>query len=71
MGSKMTDSEIIKALQCCRKCITTGSTDKDCPNCPLYNIDGCCDMLIVALADFVKRLQTENEKLKEENLVAT
>ncbi len=59
---KLTDSEIVKALECC-----IGDTDgKDCFGCPLYEIDDCQAHLNLAALDLINRLQAENERLKEE-----
>ena len=60
----MTDNEIIKALECCNKCNTTGSIDECCPECPLSDYDGCCDKLIVELAGLFNRQKAEIERLE-------
>ena len=62
----MTDKEIIKALQCCEKCNTTGSIDECCPECPLSDEMGCCDKLIVELAGYFNRQKTKIENLNVE-----
>ena len=60
---EMSDSEIVKALECCIKWKREG----DCAKCPLYESDKLCvkEIRILAL-DLINRLQAENEKLKEE-----
>lgn len=54
----MTDSEIIKALECCIKC--------DCKNCPANVDNKCRDIDYVKILNLINRLQAENERLKEE-----
>ena len=50
---KLTDSEIVKALECC-----IGDTDgKDCFGCPLYEIDDCQAHLNLAALDLIKGLK--------------
>ena len=59
MPDKLTDSEIIKALECC-----IGDTDgKDCVSCPLYAIDECQDELNLAALDLINRQEAEIESL--------
>jgi hypothetical protein len=65
--NKLTDAEIIKALECCIK------ETSDCDNCPLYipadadciNISksGALDLINRQQAD-IRKLQLENEKLE-------
>lgn len=50
----MTDNEIIKALECCRK--------KECNTCPCYDDEiECGEMLIGHTLDLIKRQQEELE----------
>ena len=60
--NKLTDNEIIKALEVCSK--YTGF--KDCEKCPLKpNCDA--NVLETLSLDLINRLQAENEKLNKEN----
>lgn len=55
----MTDSEIIKALECC-----IGDTDgKDCFGCPLYEIDDCQAHLNLAALDLINRQKADIDML--------
>lgn len=54
---KLTDEEIVKALECC-----TDEENVDCENCPLVK-EPCAIIRKYAL-DFIHRLQAENEQLK-------
>lgn len=61
-NKKPTDSEIVKALECC-----IGDTDgKDCFGCPLYEIDDCQAHLNLAALDLINRQKAEIERLREE-----
>ena len=57
---KLTDNEIVKALECCNK--------NDCRTCPYgkYNVTGWCCMPKARkdALDLINRLQAENERLK-------
>lgn len=54
----MTDSEIIKALECCMDC--------DCKNCPCQTEDGhCLDLDEGLILDLINRQKAEIERLKE------
>ncbi len=56
---KLTDSEIIKALECC-----VGDKDgKNCFDCPLWEIDGCQEQLLLDALDIINRQKAENERL--------
>ena len=63
MNKKLTDNEIIKALECCN-----GSFDR-CGECPLDNVSQeklrCWELEKSAL-NLINRLQAENERLKGE-----
>ena len=56
---KLTDSEIVKALECCQN-------DEDCQNCPLKEFYPYCDdVLSPATIDLINRLQADNERLRD------
>ena len=62
MPDKLTDNEIIKALECCTKC------NSDCEKCEIK--DFCEEQnseINKAILDLINRLQAENEKLKKSN----
>ena len=54
----MTDNEIIKALECCKK--------DDCDNCP-NDFGNCYANLAACSLDLINRKQAENEELRIEN----
>ena len=54
----MTDNEIIKALECCKK--------DDCDNCP-NDFGNCYANLAGCSLDLINRKQAENEELRIEN----
>ena len=54
---KLTDSEIVKALECC-------VNEKTCKNCA-YSGRSCLTPLKRDTLDLINRLQAENERLKE------
>ena len=54
MDKKLTDSEIVKALECCTE-------QHSCTECPLFKTKSKCTDFFL---DLVNRLQAENEKLK-------
>ena len=59
MEKKLTDEEIVKALEC-----MTGVQLIDCDNCPFMDGNFCDDFAIARNAlDFIHRLQRENEQL--------
>ena len=51
---KLTDNEIVKALECC--------LNDDCITCPLTDIEHCVTMMDAL--DLINRLQEENERLQ-------
>ena len=58
---KLTDKEIIKALECCYT--LTGGCEK---NCPMYNFKNCNDTLMAGyVRDLINRQNAEIERLKE------
>ncbi len=52
---KLTDADIVKALECCNNC--------DCGGCPCLTEDGCKDIDYAEILDLINR-QAENERLK-------
>ena len=52
---KMTEREIIKALECCK--------DNNCHECP---IKGCTEDIFVEALDLIDRQKAEIERLKKE-----
>jgi hypothetical protein len=65
MDKKLTDMEIVKALECCRTNLIT-----DCKRCNLRLEDGtvrpfCTTTLIGNALDLINRLQAEKERLKK------
>ena len=68
MPDKLTDSEIKKALECCKQEIDdNGVICGECKKCPNY--DGktglCKEDLPTFTLDLINRLQAENERLKK------
>jgi hypothetical protein len=61
--SKMTDKEIIKALECCGHCEC--SNDKNKTECPLYYMSFCRNYLRKQSLDLINRQQAEIERLSE------
>ena len=61
MPDKLTDKEVVKALECC-------VSEMDCPNCPKKK-DGveCVGNLLRDCFDLINRLQAENERLQSRN----
>lgn len=59
MPNKPTDSEIIKALECCNHIET------DCELCPLYTTKECSKVMLDSTLDLINRLQAENERLND------
>ena len=58
MDKKLTDSEIVKALECCPKNVK-------CEQCSLCGTSNCMNKLSVFALDLINRLQAENDKLKK------
>ncbi len=59
--NKLTDAEIVTALECCSK--------KDCKQCPAFDEDIECGENIITLAlDLIKHKDAEIERLTVENL---
>ncbi len=59
----MTDNEIIKALECCKKSDKTG----DCTKCSLWTDKQCMQKLFKNILALINRQKVEIERLKEEN----
>ena len=57
MSNKLTDKEIVKALECCPKNII-------CGECPLCGKKDCMNKLYINALDLINRLQAENEDYK-------
>lgn len=51
---KLTDEEIIKALECCTK---SGCDDEITGDCPLKNDESCSTILAINALDLIRRLQ--------------
>lgn len=61
MDNKMKDSDIIKALECCKSAIATG-----CKDCPLYNTEKTCTCVTILsenALDLINRQEAEIERL--------
>jgi hypothetical protein len=61
----MQDSDIIKALECCKSAIATG-----CKGCPLYNTEKTCTCVTVLSEnafDLINRQKEEIERLHTMN----
>ena len=52
---KLTDSEIVKALECC--------VESDCDNCPWDEQTACNEYMKQDVLDLINRLQAENSNL--------
>lgn len=61
--SKMTDKEIIKALEFCGHCVC--NDDKTETECPLYNMSFCKNYLRKQSLDLINRQQAEIERLNK------
>ena len=59
---KLTDNEIVKALECC------ADINDKCPECPLKdkNRESCVGILMSNALDLINRLQSENKNLMAE-----
>lgn len=57
----MTDNEIIKALECCRKPVS------DCVCCPVEYGEACFDHLKTLALDLINRQKAEIDRLKKKN----
>jgi hypothetical protein len=61
-NKKLTDSEIVKALECCKN----GKCEDDCP----FSVDReKCFKLDDLVLDLINRLQAENKNLQERNVI--
>lgn len=63
MADKLTDKEIIKALECCKL-----SNEDGCLSCPLSDVpvEECSDILHTATLDLINHQQAEIERLRTE-----
>ena len=59
MPDKLTDNEIVKALECCK------NDGIICFECPYKKPNGCMEKLSADVLDLINRLQAEIERLKE------
>ena len=59
MPDKLTDSEIVKALECC----IGDEEGRNCFDCPLYEIDDCQLTMCQSALDLINRQKAENERL--------
>ena len=60
---KLTDNEIVKALECCR------DIDIKCETCQLWTDSECTKVLHQATIDLINRLQTKNKELDEKLVI--
>ena len=66
MQNKLTDNEIVKALECCKGDIA------DCPNCPYDSICGNHDnKMLIDTLNLINRQKAEIERLEESNRILT
>ena len=66
MPNKLTDKEIVKALECC-----ASGEFEECKNCPYVEGYPYCDGPMERdVLDLINRLQAENERLKTPKQVA-
>ena len=63
MPDKLTDSEIVKALELCVSAPFCGEKT----DCPYKGIDDCVKKHTLDALDLINRLQAENERLKDDN----
>ena len=59
---KLSDEEIVKALDCGCLAVVCG---EHCEKCVLYDIESC-DIVPDAIVDLIHRLQDENERMKKD-----
>ena len=62
-GKKLTDAEIVKALECCIK------PTSDCDNCPAHNVvddENCFDVVKQGALNLINRQKAEIERLNKE-----
>ena len=58
----MTDSEIVKALECCK------NDGIICGECPYKKVNGCMEKMSADALDLINRLQKELDIMSEEHL---
>ena len=59
MPGKLTDKEIVKALECCKSDTTI------CNECPYDKIGECIEKMCADSIDLINRLQGENERWRK------
>lgn len=59
MDNKMKDSDIIKALECCKSAVAT-----DCKGCPLYNTEKTCTCVTVLSENALDLINRQKEEIK-------
>ena len=59
----MTDNEIIKALECCKRPVGTGA----CKDCPLDKDRPCTTTMIENALDLINRQKAEIERLQKDS----
>ena len=57
----MTDNEIIKALECCKKPLS----ESNCKECAFYHSGRCSLNMLNAVLDLINRQKAEIERLKK------
>ena len=60
---KVTDEQIIKALECC----STDVRENTCPKCAFYKKHRCSTLMLNAVSDLINRQKAEIERLKSQN----
>lgn len=63
---KLTDSEIVKALECCVSDDNNHNDLDECKGCPYIECRDCTNDLRKETLNLINRLQAENERLKNE-----
>ena len=62
MPDKLTDNEIVKALECCNE----WEKPEDCTNCPAKGKGECCVLTLkIDALDLINRQKAENKELLE------
>ena len=58
---KLTDEQIIKALECC----STDVQENPCPKCAFYNKHRCSTLMLNAASDIINRQKVKIKSLKQ------